>query len=698
MKAFRKLAASFVALTLFSATVAQAQGPEGAPGVPHSWAPALKQAVGTAYESQGAKSPVWFTVAAGVLTEVFYPTIDQAQIGDLQFLVSDGQSFFSEQKRNTTSLVTYSGEGMSVEIRGNDHTGAYSFTQQILTDTDSPTVRVRTSIRWQKPSQKYKVYVLFKPAIQNTGSQNLGSANDQGLFASKHESFRGYSKSNPIHAALTSSLPWAATSAGYVGFSDGWQDVSRNFRMTKSYREAGPGNVALIGELPVPAGREFTYELALSFGSSRQEALALSRAALTVPFRKALSDYENGWAKYLNELENSSLGGSRFMRTSSQARRSAQLIKMHEDKKHRGALIASLSKPAIPDGANAMDGSGGYHLVWPRDLYHSAMGLLAAGDTRTPVDVLRYLQQTQLNDGSWSQNFWIDGKPYWRGLQLDEVAFPILLAAQLKDRGVLRMKSNDLEMVRKAAQFIATHGPTTPQDRWEEIGGYVPSTLASEIAALKKASALTGDSQFANLAAQWDSQFENWTFANEGPLGKNYYLRTSPHGNPNGTEPIHLANGAGSAYANEILDGGFLELVRLGLREASDPAILSTMALYENPKMGIMTGNPATGTTYRRYNRDQYGPHHVGGYWPLLAGERGHYSVSAGDLKRASSQLQVLESSALPSGVIPEQTVDSGSLAGLGVACPLVWAHAEDILLHRSIEEGEVFDAPRTRR
>jgi glucoamylase len=668
-------------------------GPIGAPGIPHRWAPALKQAIGSAYESTGAQSPVWFTLAEGILTEVFYPTVDMAQIGDLQFLVTDGQSYFSEQKRDTISNVTYEGDGSVVHVTGRERNGKYSFDQEYVADPSAPIVRVRTTIHWNAPG--LRLFLLFKPAIANTGAGNIAFATSHSLIATKAASRRGpLNRGEPVYAALEASAPFAVASAGYVGFSDGWQDLSRNFHMTSIFPQAGPGNVALTAELEVSPGQDFTYELALGFGRTQGEAEMLSKTSLNTSFDRLKSEYQAGWKTFVGALNS-------VTRASDEARRSAIVIKMHEDKRNRGAIIASMSKPAIPDGEHAFDGTGGYHLIWPRDLYHAAMGLLAAGDEQTAVDVLHYLQSTQQSDGSWSQNFWVDGTPYWKGLQLDEVSFPILLASQLQKRGALQLGSSELAMIRRAADFIVGHGPATPQDRWEEIGGYVPSTIAAEISALRAAARLTDDSHYSDAAEFWNSQVENWTLVHDGPHGSDYYLRVSPSGNPTQPEPIRIANGGGDAYAWDILDGGFLELVRLGLRGPSDPNILSTLGIYESPALGIAQGFPgaAGALTYRRYNRDAYGRSRVGGYWPLLAGERGHYAVKAGDLSRARAQLFMLESAALTSGLLPEQTLgargpSAQSNAGLGVACPLVWAHAEDILLNRSIHEGAVFDSP----
>jgi glucoamylase len=141
------------------------------------------------------------------------------------------------------------------------------------------------------------------------------------------------------------------------------------------------------------------------------------------------------------------------------------LLLAHEDKTYSGAMIASLS---IPWGDQKSDDElGGYHLVWTRDLVKSVTGLLAAGDTSTPLRSLIYLAVSQREDGGFYQNFWIDGRPYWNGVQLDEVAFPVLLTWRLWKNKAL---GNFLpfEMVRRACGFLIREGPITAQDRWEE--------------------------------------------------------------------------------------------------------------------------------------------------------------------------------------------------------------------------------------
>ena len=157
------------------------------------------------------------------------------------------------------------------------------------------------------------------------------------------------------------------------------------------------------------------------------------------------------------------------------------MLKTHQAKHLPGGMIASLS---IPWGFEKGDEDlGGYHLVWPRDLVESTGGLLAAGDATDARGALLYLMSTQDADGHWPQNMWLDGTPYWSGVQMDETAFPILLADSRRARRLL--DSLDVwPMVRSAAGFLARNGPVTQQDRWEEDGGYSPFTLAVEVAAL----------------------------------------------------------------------------------------------------------------------------------------------------------------------------------------------------------------------
>jgi glucoamylase len=106
---------------------------------------------------------------------------------------------------------------------------------------------------------------------------------------------------------------------------------------------------------------------------------------------------------------------------------SYNILLTHEDKLYQGAFVASLTIP-WGEARDDKSGKGGYHLVWTRDMVESAVGLLAAGDTSGPTRAVIYLAARQKEDGSFPQNFRVNGQAFWDGLQLDEVAFPILLA------------------------------------------------------------------------------------------------------------------------------------------------------------------------------------------------------------------------------------------------------------------------------
>src|SRR3990170_1999451 len=95
----------------------------GGPGIVPRWTHGAKEGVGTAYS---ATSHVWFTLWNGVVTEVYYPTIDRPQIRDIQYLVTDGESFFHEEKRHLhTETRRISDHALAFEITNNDPDGRY---------------------------------------------------------------------------------------------------------------------------------------------------------------------------------------------------------------------------------------------------------------------------------------------------------------------------------------------------------------------------------------------------------------------------------------------------------------------------------------------------------------------------------------------------------------------------------------------
>jgi glucoamylase len=279
-------------------------------------------------------------------------------------------------------------------------------------------------------------------------------------------------------------------------------------------------------------------------------------------------------------------------------------------------------------------------------------------------------------------------------------------------------------MVLRAARFLVVNGPPTQQDRWEEVGGYSPSTLAASIAALVVAAGFArraGAPATATFVEEYadflEAHVETWTVTHHGTLVPGiprHYVRIRPASvdDPDPDEGpdlgvVQLPNlEPGSRVdfpAREIVDAGFLDLVRFGLREANDPLIVASLQVVDR----FLKVDTPFGPVWRRYNHDGYGekpdgsPYDgagVGRAWPLLTGERGHYELARGGDARPF--LEAMQQFATSTGLLPEQVWDEGDRPNFHLtfgrptesATPLVWAHAEYVKLHRSIEDGEVFD------
>lgn len=669
--------------------------PFGGPGFKPNWSSASKQGIGTACNDS---SRVWFTIADGVITEVFYPTVDTANIKDLQFLITDGKTFFEEERKDTVSKIEYlDPKTLAYRVTNTAKTGAYQIVKDVFTDPFGQSLVMKVSFTAMQPGD-YKLYVLLSPHLNNRGYGNSGRC----------ASYLGrdylISCNGPYALALSSDRRFREMSCGYSGFSDGWQDLKDNLKMDWHFEKVEDGNIALTAEIE---SRDFT--LVLSFGRDDVEAVLEANATLGRDYELMLSKFVKEWHCYLAGLEDlrkEGFDGGRLYWIS------AMMLKAHEDKNSRGGVIASLS---VPWGEARGDAeAGGYHFVWPRDLVKTAFGFLAAGDTGTPVNILKFLKGTQKADGSWPQNMWLDGRPYWHGVQLDEVAFPIILAWKLEKIGVL--EEDYYPMVKKAAAFIVKTGPVTEQERWEENLGFSPSTLASEISALVCAANWAEEkverreSQYLfEIADYWQTKVEDWTFTDCGcvlPEYPEHYERIvyiAPEAlDATGAECqifIPIKNLPPSVIKPNsqcaIVDGGFLELVRYGIRHPEDPHVLKTLPVIDRLLMVATPYGPA----WHRYNHDGYGEKPdgspfdgtgIGRAWPLLTGERGMYEFLAGG--SIDTYIKAMEGFANEGGMLPEQVWDADDVPekglfkgkGTGAATPLVWAYAEYIKLLRT--------------
>ncbi len=173
-----------------------------------------------------------------------------------------------------------------------------------------------------------------------------------------------------------------------------------------------------------------------------------------------------------------------------------------------------------------------------------------------------------------------------------------------------------------------------------------------------------------------------------------YFLRLTEKGNPN--EGAILRIGGQNVDQRHVVDAPFLELVRLGVLPALDAEVTGTLPEID----AAIRAQTPQGFSWYRYPGDVYGEESPssavlkkGRPWPLLTGERGVYAVAAGDHATAASLLRTLEAFANVGGLLSEQVwEDTGQ--GTGSATPLVWAHAEYLVLWRSLHDGVVNDRP----
>jgi glucoamylase len=680
----------------------------GWPGIPARWTSSAKTGVGTALD---AGSRVWFTLSHGIFNEIYYPRVDQACTRDLGLIVTDGQAFFSEEKRHTRSTVTTAAPGVpAYHLTNVSDDGRYRIEKEIVADPSQDVLLQHTRfVPLQGDLADYRLYALLAPHLGNQGAGNTA-------WVGTHKGVPMlFAQRGGLALALVCSTAWLRGSAGFAGVSDGWQDLQQHRQLTWLYDRAENGNVALTGEIDLAAcGGVFT--LALAFGTNPAEAGHRARLSLKQDFAVTARHYVEEWQHWqrtLHPVPDPGSGASDLYAVS------AAVLRTHEDKNFAGAFIASLSIPwGFAKGDHDM---GGYHLVWPRDLVEAAGGLLAAGGRPEAARVLQYLQAAQEADGHWAQNMWIDGTPYWNGVQLDETALPILfLHLAQRERALAGSDWRALwPMVRRAVSYIVRNGPVTQEDRWEEDAGYTAFTLGAEIAALLVAADLAEACNEPELAPYlretadaWNASIERWTYVSGTDLARQvgvagYYMRIAP---PGQTGTVIIKNrppGESQEPAAAIISPDALALVRFGLRAPDDPRITDTVKVID----ALLRVETPRGPAWHRYNDDGYGEHAdgapfdgtgIGRIWPLLVGERAHYELAAGRRDAAVRLLAAMESLAGEGGLLPEQIWDSPDIPARelycgrpsGSAMPLVWAHAEYVKLRRSLAEGRVFDMP----
>lgn len=702
----------------------------GWPGLEPRWTSSAKSAVGTSLDSG---SRVWFTASHGILNELYYPELDTACLRDAGFMITASDGYFAEEKRDCDHAIEWLVPGVpAFRLVNRCRRGRFEIEKRICTSTDYDVVLQHVRFTpLHGALADYTITLLLSPHLGNHGAGNTGWVGD-----SKGERML-FAQRDGLALAVACSQPFGSCTAGFAGALDAWHDVRANGHLTTCYDRAENGNIALAAEVEMH-GEAGEFTIAIGFGRDAETAALHARASLLRTYEESERAYAapwRGWQKQLLALdEHASVSSDAAANDAAPAgdaspplyRASTAVMRTHMSVATNGGAIASLS---VPWGSSKGDGDlGGYHLVWPRDMVEMAGGLLAAGAHREMRDMLGFLAVSQESDGHWPQNMWLNGTAYWHGVQLDEAAFPILLvdSARRADAIWARDVARFWPMARRAACYVAVHGPATDQDRWEEDAGYSPFTLAVTIAALLAAAAMAETASEPQLAAylrdtadDWNADIERWTYVEDTPLSRSlgvqgYYIRIGNviadegGSTTRGATPIKNRTGDQAEIATySLVSADALALVRFGLRPAHDPRVTNTVRVID----ALLREETATGPTWKRYNEDGYGEHEdgrpfdgtgVGRGWPLLAGERAHYELAAGRVDEAARLAAVMRAQTSPGGMLPEQVWDAPDIPQrelrnghfTGSAMPLVWAHAEYVKLLRSLRDGRVYDCP----
>ncbi len=742
-----------------AAPAAPAATAAGAPGALSHYDLARKDCVGTA---RNGTSKVWFTVADGVLSDVYAPTVDNTNVETLQYAVTDGSTFTDLQTRDMTyTVAALDPTGMSCRVTSTPRRGGYTLVTDYLTDPQRDAVVMRT--RLQGPGS-LKLFVRYDATVNGNGGGGTanGGADDAtvdpattALVSSDPNTVtnavnRDYGV--PLFGALRADRPFLAASSGYAGTgSDGLTQLDAQHALGPITADAPDGNVVQTAQLDRRGNSPIT--LALGYGQSAGAAIGTAGASTRASFATTLARYAAGWIAYDARLKRPplrlpGLSTAQALRLAQQYYLSVNVVKASEDKTFPGAIAAGLGSPwgqavsagELPDGKPNYFGS--YREVFARDLYEAFTGLLVAGDTATARAATRFLfERQQLADGRMPRNSLPNGKkaPDTGGDQLDESSYPILMAWQsglAGDRALYR------DHIKKAADFVVAHGPSFGSERWEEQGGFSPSTIAAEIAGLVAAGRiadLNGDHASARVyratADFFQRSIKGWTVTTTGPYAPRYFIRLSKTGDPNAAIIYNLGNGGPDADQRAVVDAGFQELTRLGELPANDPDVLASLPVVDqtirvqtNSGPGIYRYGTSTPGTEDGYG-DCYVPDPTncspdgkpwptgnvgsGHYWPVLSGERAEQQLQTGDRSGAAALLVAMNQSTSGVGMMPEQSWENPDLAAspfgadptvasigfvngkpAGSSSPLTWAQAQQARLVLALGAGRPLEQP----
>jgi glucoamylase len=684
------------------------------PGASSYFDLARKDCLGTA---ENTTSKVWYTVADGVLSDVYEPTIDNTNVETLQYVVTDGSTFTDLQTRDMTYTVQADPTGMECTITSTDAKHGFELVTTYITDPQRDTVLMNTRIEPTKGSTTdigaLQIYARLDAHVNGDGgggTQNAGG--NTGVIDARTGIPVVYSTNTTTEAvnrtyAVPTYMAMTATSAGEasVGYegtaSDGLTQLDATHTLTPT-TSAADGHIVATENVTPQRGSGGQFTLALGFGRSQQQATRTAAASLRTPFPVTAWAYTNTWNAYDRTLNRPprSVPGQSEGTIRKTYYLDANVLKASEDKTFPGAVVASLASPwgqAINAGDD-VNGEpvyyGSYREIFARDSYEAFTGFLADGDLATARAQVKFLlDDQQLPTGEIPRNSLLNGKsaPDTGGDQLDETADPILMAYLAGLGGDDALWTDH---IKPAADFLVAHGPSYGVERWEEQSGYSPSTIAAEIAGLTAAAAIatehhdTADARvYQATADDFQRNVQGWTVTSTGPDSTSpYFIRLSKTGDPNAATTYNLSNGGPTVAQDTVIDGGFQELVRLGELSPSAPVVKNSLSVLDST---ISVKTPS-GTGYYRYgtnaadgSADGYGDCYqpsqtscttvgepwpttdtgTGHLWPVLSGERGESAIAEGDPSEASSMLSFMINSASGEGLVPEQVWEDPDVA-----------------------------------
>jgi glucoamylase len=601
------------------------------PGATSYLALGRKDCLGTA---RSRSSRVWFTVAGGVLSDVYSPTSDNSNLDTLQYVVTDGSSFTDLQTRDMSYVAQpLDATGMDCQVVATARSGKYRLVTDYLTDPQRDSVVMHTTYEpLSAAARSYRVYVRYDAMINGAGGGGAtnGGANSativpaaRGAGAQALVSYATLARSStpqrtyevPLYGALVASRLFADSSSGFVDEpSDGLTQLDTHRALGPTSRDALAGNVEQTAEIDTRQSDSFT--LALGYGQTEKSAVGTAQASVRTPFALTARRYVEGWRRYDAGLRQPAAGfpgltGGQTRRVRQQYWISANVIKATEDKEFPGAVVSSLADPwGQATAANTeTDGlpnvSTNYRVIFARDFYETFTGFLTDGDMRTARAQTRFIfDKVQLPDGSFPRDSLLNGAPASDNyvLEPDEQAFPLIMAWQ---SGLARDRRLYAAHVVPAADFLVAHGPVYGDERWEDQSGYSPSNIATEIAGLLSAARIAQINRdpahaqlFLDTADAWRRQVEGWTVTTTGPYSHApYFIRLSKAGDPNAPVIYNLGNGSINADQRSVIDAGFLELTRFGELAASSPLVSNSLAVADK----VIGAQTPSGPGFHRY-------------------------------------------------------------------------------------------------